>query len=125
VYSSPGNLVTRIQPGTPGSVQSHQASDGRLVDRSGAGGSPGAPEADEPFSEQLPYKTPAAGNQPPPNPAAGGIAGTLVSLPRTLPADSRRDLAIPLAAGLLLFVFAMHALYLSRRAAPEVPLDPE
>jgi hypothetical protein len=118
-YSSPGNLLTRVQPGAPGSVDSHGASPGRLVDRGAA--PPAAPTTeppDEPFSEQLPYKKPAAENR-----GSEGIAGTLVSLPRTITTDSRRDLAIPLAAGLLLFVFAMHALYLSRRSAPEDPSD--
>jgi hypothetical protein len=117
-YSSPGNLLTPIQPGAPGSVDSHEVSPGRLVDRGAA--TPGAPpaEPDEPFSEQLPYKKPAADNR-----GSEGIAGTLASLPRTITTDSRRDLAIPLAGGLLLFVFAMHALYLSRRSAPEDPSD--
>jgi hypothetical protein len=121
MYSSPGNLITRVQPGAPGSVQSHQSSGGRLVDRSGDPNAAPPVVPDEPFSEQLPYKQKPA----PANPGADGIAGTLVSLPRTIPADSRRDMAIPLAAGLLLFVFAMHALYLSRRSAPESPLEPQ
>jgi hypothetical protein len=125
VYSSPGNLVTRIQPGSPGSVDSRQASGGNLVDHSGDARGAAPADPDEPFSEQLPYKKPVAGPPATGNEGAGGIAGTLVSLPRTIPADSRRDLAVPLAAGLLLFVFAMHALYLSRRSAPDAPLDLE
>jgi hypothetical protein len=41
----------------------------------------------------------------------------LVGLPEAVGRDDTRHLLIPLAAGLLLFVFAMHALYASRRAA--------
>jgi hypothetical protein len=120
LYSSPGNLVTRIQPGAPGSTESHQVSGGHLIDNGVAGKDPAPAEPDGPFSPELPYKKPAPESQ-----AGDGIAGTLVSLPRTIPTDSRRDMLVPLAAGLLLFVFAMHALYLSRRSAPEGPLELE
>ena len=47
----------------------------------------------------------------------------LVGLPEAVGSDDARHLLIPLAGGLLLFVFAMHALYVSRRAAVEAPLD--
>ena len=43
----------------------------------------------------------------------------LVGLPDSPAANDTRRLLIPLAGGLLLFVFAMHALYASRRAAAE------
>jgi hypothetical protein len=49
----------------------------------------------------------------------------LVGLPEAIGGDETRQLLVPMAAGLLLFVFAMHALYASRRAAPEAPLDTE
>jgi hypothetical protein len=43
----------------------------------------------------------------------------LVGLPEANGRDDTRRLLIPLAGGLLLFVFAMHALYASRRAGAE------
>jgi hypothetical protein len=49
----------------------------------------------------------------------------LVGLPEAIGEDEARHLLIPLAAGLLLFVFAMHALYASRRAGAEAPLETE
>jgi hypothetical protein len=117
-YLSPGNLVTRVQPGAPGSVGSRGVSSGNLVDR---GDAPPA-EPDAPFSQELPYKKkPAA----PEGSGGEGLARALGTMPQTISTDSRRDLIAPLAAGLLLFVFAMHALHLSRRSAPEGPLNEE
>ena len=49
----------------------------------------------------------------------------LVGLPEAIGGDDTRQILVPLAGGLLLFVFAMHVLYISRRAAPEAPLDSE
>jgi hypothetical protein len=116
----PGALITRIEAGAPGSVASRQTSNGHLVAKL-PGGSETPPEPDPGYVQALPYKA-----APPPAAEHGkgdGITGVLVGLPDAISGDSRRQLAIPLAAGLLLFVFAMHALYLSRRAAPDAPLD--
>ncbi len=122
-FSSPGNLTTRIQPGAPGSVGSRGASSGNLVDNGVAVTDAPPPEPDGPFSQELPYKkTPGA---PPENSGGEGLARALGAVPQTISTDSRRDLVAPLAAGLLLFVFAMHALHLSRRSAPEGPLTKE
>jgi len=119
-------LVSPIQPGAPGSVKSGGASFGAPV------APPAAPKAgkaakDEPveesegpdngFSPALPYKQSgeAAGSD-----KEDGEAGrVLVGMPETVGGDDTRRLLIPLAAGLLLFVFAMHALYASRRAAAD------
>jgi hypothetical protein len=49
----------------------------------------------------------------------------LVGLPDTVRGQDPRRLLIPMAAGLLLFVLAMHAFYVSRRAAADAPLDNE
>jgi hypothetical protein len=52
-----------------------------------------------------------------------GVGRMLVGLPEAIGGDETRQILVPLAGGLLLFVFAMHALYISRRAAPEAPLE--
>jgi hypothetical protein len=49
----------------------------------------------------------------------------LVGLPDAVGEDEARQLLIPLAGGLLLFVFAMHVLYASRRAGAEAALEAE
>jgi hypothetical protein len=99
-----------------------QTSPGNLVQKGGAAPrTPAtAPEVDGPYSETLPY--PKA--EPPSVNEDDGIGKVLVGLPAVIASDNRRDLVIPLAAGLLLFVVAMHALYLSRRSG-EGPLDAE
>jgi hypothetical protein len=118
-------LVTPIAPGSPGSVGFGQTSAGNLVQKGGSAPAPRtpgtAPEPDGPFSETLPY--PKA--DPPPVPDDDeGIGKVLVGLPAVIAGDNRRELIIPLAAGLLLFVVAMHAFYLSRRA-DQGPLEPD
>jgi hypothetical protein len=108
-----GLLFTPIQGGAPGTVQSKESFSGKLVSP------PAAPprrtveekEEDTGFDVALPYPKQQAKDQGP-----EGIVGVLTRLPDTLSDQERRPLVIPLAAGLLLFVFAMHALYLSRRA---------
>jgi hypothetical protein len=108
-----GLLFTPIQGGAPGTVQSKESFSGKLVSP------PAAPprqaveeqEEDTGFDVALPYPKRQAKDQGP-----EGIVGVLTRLPDTLSDQDRRPLVIPLAAGLLLFVFAMHALYLSRRA---------
>jgi hypothetical protein len=113
----PPALVSPIAPGSPGSVGFGQTSAGNLIQKGGAAPSTPAtaPEPDGPFSDTLPY--PKA--DPPPVPDEDeGIGKVLVGLPAVIASDNRRELIIPLAAGLLLFVVAMHALYLSRRADP-------
>lgn len=117
-------LISPIAPGSPGSVSVGfgPASPGNLVQKGGAVPRPPAtaPEPDGPYSETLPY--PKA--DPPPVPDEDeGVAKVLVGLPAVI-ADNRREMAIPLAAGLLLFVLAMHAFYLSRRSS-RAPLDPD
>ncbi|MGH9041853.1 MAG: hypothetical protein ACRDZ3_16665, partial [Acidimicrobiia bacterium] len=77
------------------------------------------PEADGPYSETLPYP-----KAEPPAVTDDDVGKVLVGLPAIVAGNNRRDLVIPLAAGLLVFVLAMHALYLSRRAG-QVPMDPE
>lgn len=121
----PGNrpaagLVTRIQPGTPGSVGSQEVFSGKLVDKQPPSVRTTAPEPDGPFSETLPYPEP----EPPAVEEDEGLERVLVGLPSVIADDDRRALVAPLAAGLLLFVFAMHAFYLSRRSA-EAPLETE
>ena len=75
------------------------------------------------FSSALPYKQADA---PSDKENGDGVGRVLVGLPEAIGGDDPRHLLIPLAAGLLLFVFAMHAFYASRRAAPvEAPLDTE
>ncbi|MGH9037307.1 MAG: hypothetical protein ACRD0O_16235, partial [Acidimicrobiia bacterium] len=116
---APPALVTPIAPGSPGSDGSGQTSAGNLVQEGGAAPTPRVPataaEPDGPYSETLPY--PKA--DPPPVPDEDeGIGKVLVGLPAVIAGDDRRELIIPLAAGLLLFVVAMHALYLSRRVDP-------
>jgi len=121
---SPGApvLVSPIAPGSPGSVGFGQTSAGNLVQKGGAAPprTPGtAPEPDGPYSATLPY--PKA--DPPPVPGdEEGIGKVLVGLPAVIAGDNRREMVIPLAAGLLLFVLAMHALYLSRRTG-QAPLE--
>jgi hypothetical protein len=115
----PAGLVTRIEAGAPGSVGFQKTSNGHLVSKLPGGAEP-APEPDTGFSQALPYKAPPA---PVEGDKAEGIARVLVGLPEAIGGDSRRELLVPLASGLLLFVFAMHALYLSRRSAPEAPLE--
>lgn len=113
--ASGGLLFTPIQTGAPGSVQSKESFSGKLV------APPAAPprktveepEEDTGFDVALPY--PKQGGQPK-DQGPDGFVGVLTRLPDTLSDQDRRPLVIPLAAGLLLFVFAMHALYLSRRA---------
>jgi hypothetical protein len=125
--SRSGALVSPIQPGAPGSVKSGGTTFG----------GPTAPPATKPpkpakepeelegpdtgFSSELPYKQDANADK------EDGVAGgrVLVGLPETIGGDDARRLLVPLAAGLLLFVFAMHAFYVSRRAAVEAPLDAE
>lgn len=120
--AGPGGLVTPIAPGAPGSVGSEEVSAGNLVDRAprpvGV-----APEPDGPYSESLPYPKNRAPEVAPED-AAEGIARVLVGLPEVITSDDRRTLVVPLAAGLLIFVFAMHALYLGRRRGEE-PLEAE
>jgi hypothetical protein len=115
-------LVTPIAPGSPGSVGIGGTSAGNLVQKGGATLLTPATriEPDGPYSETLPY--PKA--DPPPVDDDEGIGKVLVGLPAVIASDNRRELVIPLAGGLLLFVLAMHALYFSRRSAEE-PLDPD
>ncbi|HEY3241352.1 MAG TPA: fibronectin type III domain-containing protein, partial [Acidimicrobiia bacterium] len=116
-------LISPIAPGSPGSVGFGQTSAGNLVQKGGAAPSTPAtaPEPDGPFSETLPY--PKA-DPPPVDDDDEGIGKVLVGLPAVIASDNRRELIIPLAAGLLLFVVAMHAFYLSRRAG-QTPLEPD
>jgi hypothetical protein len=117
----PDGLVTSIAPGAPGSVGSKEVSSGHLVDRGGRP-TPAAPEPDGPYSETLPYPKQAA-PEVAPDDDSDRIARVLVGLPEVVTSEDRRALLVPLAAGLLIFVFAMHALYLSRRA-DDAPLEP-
>src|SRR5439155_518541 len=66
------------------------------------------------FYPALPYKPGADANADKEDGESGRV---LVGMPETVGGDDARGLLIPLAGVLLLFVFAMHALYASRRAA--------
>ena len=121
----PSGLVTRIEPGAPGTVGSREVSGGNLVAK-GAPPQPGRtppPEPDGPYSETLPYPQQEA---PPaaPDEEDEGIAKVLVGLPEVIASDDRREEIVPLAAGLLIFVFAMQGFYLSRRTG-DGPLETE
>ena len=123
---SGAGVVTPIQHGAPGSVRSGGATVGGLAKPPSTKPPKEPLEGEEPegpdtgFSPELPYKQngeSAAGD--------GGVGRVLVGLPEAIGGDETRQLLVPLAGGLLLFVFAMHILYISRRAAPEAPLDTE
>ena len=116
-----GALVSPIQQGSPGSVKSGGARVGGL-----AGPVPAKPDEaeldesegpDTGFSASLPYKQSGAEEK-----EDGEVGRVLVGLPEAIGDEDARQLLVPLAAGLLLFVFAMHALYASRRAAAEAAL---
>ena len=121
-----GAVVTRIQAGAPGSVRSGGATVGAPRSRPAGPVGGSAAELDEAegpdtgFSTALPYKTQAGTEE-----SDGDAGRMLVGLPRAIGEDETRQVLIPLAAGLLLFVFAMHALYASRRAGAEDPLEAE
>jgi hypothetical protein len=124
-----GALVTPIQAGAPGSVKSGGAHVGGAAAPAPKGAGQPARELDESegpdtgFSSELPYKQ--SGESAEEDGANSGVGKMLVGLPEAIGGDETRQVLVPLAAGLLLFVFAMHALYISRRAAPEAPLDTE
>ena len=118
-------VVSPIQAGAPGSVKSGGATFGSPVAPLAAGSTPakpGKPEAldesegpDNGFASALPYKQADANADK----EDGDSGRVLVGMPETVGGDDTRRLLIPLAAGLLLFVFAMHALYAARRAGAE------
>ena len=118
-----GALVSPIQHGAPGSVRSGGASVGGLPARTTK--TTKANELDESegpdtgFATELPYKQSGETEDD------GGVGRVLVGMPDVIGGDETRQLLVPLAGGLLLFVFAMHVLYISRRAAPEAPLETE
>lgn len=126
--SRSGALVSPIQSGSPGSVKSGGATVGGPVTPPTA--KPGKPakepeESEGPdtgFAPELPYKQAGQSADREGGTSAGRV---LVGLPEAIGGDETRQLLVPLAAGLLLFVFAMHAFYISRRAAEEAPLDTE
>jgi hypothetical protein len=124
-----GALVTPIQPGAPGSVKSGGATVGGTV---GPPAKPGkatkeVEEVEGPdtgFSAELPYQQTSQGVE---QEEGDGIGRVLVGLPEAIGEDETRQVLVPLAGGLLLFVFAMHVLYVSRRAGREAqtPLETE
>ena len=124
--SRDGALISPIQHGAPGSVRSGGATVGGMAAPPTTKTTKAQKELDESegpdtgFSSELPYKQngESADND-------GGVGRVLVGLPEVIGGDETRQVLVPLAGGLLLFVFAMHALYISRRAAPEAPLDTE
>ena len=117
-------VLSPIQAGAPGSVRSGGAT--VAAPRPAKPGEP-APELDESegpdtgFSTALPYRTQAGTEAE----GDGDVGKMLVGLPDAVGEDEARQLLIPLAAGLLLFVFAMHVLYASRRAGAEAALEAE
>jgi hypothetical protein len=123
-----GALVSPIQPGSPGSVKSGGTTvGGPVAPLAAKPGSPGKPakldESEGPdtgFSSALPYKQGDPASDKEDGEAVGRV---LVGLPEAIGPDDARHLLVPMAGGLLLFVFAMHALYAARRAAPDAPLD--
>jgi hypothetical protein len=120
-------VVSPIQHGAPGSVRSGGATVGGLAAPPSTKPPREPQEGEEPegpdtgFSAELPYKQ----NGESAEEGDGGVGRVLVGLPEAIGGDETRQMLVPLAGGLLLFVFAMHVLYISRRAAPEAPLDPE
>lgn len=117
-----GALVTPIQPGAPGSVKSGGATVGSPVGpvAAKAGKPANLDESEGPdtgFSAALPYKQVEGGSED-----DGEVGRVLVGLPEAIGDEDARHLLVPMAAGLLLFVFAMHLLYATRRAAAEAPL---
>jgi hypothetical protein len=123
------SFISPIQAGAPGSVKSGGATVGGAVGAPAPRpGKPAKEEAefegpDAGFSSALPYKPQADPNADTEDGAAGGRV--LVGLPEAVGRDDARHLLIPLASGLLLFVLAMHAMYVARRAAPDAPLETE
>jgi hypothetical protein len=120
-------LVTPIQAGAPGSVRSGGATTGNLTTAPTAKPAKATTttEAEGPdpgFSPALPYQEGAPDSDKEDGQAMGRV---LVGLPEAIGGESTRHLLVPLAAGLALFVFAMHAFYASRRAAVEAPLETE
>jgi hypothetical protein len=124
--SRSGALISPIQHGAPGSVQSGGAKIGGLAAPPSTKPPKAPKELDESegpdtgFSQQLPYKQDGQSAED-----GGSMGKMLVGLPEAIGGDETRQVLVPLAGGLLLFVFAMHALYISRRAAPDAPLDTE
>lgn len=120
-----GAAISPIQAGAPGSVRSGGATIGTVGP---PGAKPGGPAAepdesegpDTGFSTALPYKTQAGAEE-----GDGEVGRVLVGLPEAIGNDEARHVLVPLAAGLALFVFAMHVLYASRRAGAEAPLETE
>jgi hypothetical protein len=122
-----GSFISPIQAGAPGSVKSGGATvGGPVAPLAAKPGKPAEPEElegpDTGFSSALPYKQTNAGSDKEDGEAAGRV---LVGLPDAIGGDDARRLLVPLAGGLLLFVFAMHAFWAARRAAPEAPLESE
>ena len=117
-----GALVSPIQSGSPGSVRSGGATVGNPAGPAPA--KPGKADLDESegpdtgFSAALPYKQSGTEEQE----EDGEVGRVLVGLPEAIGDEDARQLLVPLAGGLLLFVFAMHALYASRRAGAEAAL---
>ena len=124
--SRSGAMISPIQHGAPGSVRSGGATAGGLAAPPTTKPTKEPKELDESegpdtgFSTELPYKQSGEAED-----GDGGVGRVLVGLPEAIGGDETRQVLVPLAGGLLLFVFAMHALYISRRAAPEAPLDTE
>jgi len=124
-----GAMVSPIQPGAAGSVKSGGATFGGAAVPTTKPDKPG-PELDESegpdngFSAALPYKQSGESSE---EAGTGGAGKVLVGLPEAIGGDETRQLLVPLAGGLLLFVFAMHIFYVSRRAAQDarVPLETE
>lgn len=122
---------TPIAPGGPGSVESRQSFSGNVTEK------PAAPKAaakaaqprvvqepDGPYSPTLPYPKAA----PPADTSADDDGAELetvepgdeeaaIGLPASRSQSDPRAVAVPLAGGLLLFVFAMLALHVSRRSS--------
>jgi hypothetical protein len=124
-----GAMVSPITPGAPGSVKSGGATVGGSTTPTGKPAKPKnedeeAPEGpDTGYSTELPYEQ--AGESVEDD--GDSVGRVLVGLPEAIGGDETRQLLVPLAAGLLLFVFAMHIFYVSRRAGQEaqVPLETE
>jgi hypothetical protein len=121
-------LVTPIAPGKPGSVESKQAFSGKVVDNSGKPVKPApAPkqprvinQPDGPYSETLPYpkqESPAAPADPNLDTVDAADEEAAIRLPSSDPKEDARAVLVPLAGGLLIFVFAMLGLHVSRRGA--------
>lgn len=105
-----GFRVVPLGGGGPGSVTATKVYAGRVVQIGGG-------EQDSGFDQFLPYKKGQAAQAQEQDRGGNSVVNALTSPVRVLTDNNaRRALLIPIAAGLLFFVFAMQIRFLTRRA---------